>query len=264
MMGNEYGLKMRRETGLSLDRVCPSPFLIVKRPLCGGSAFTSVEFSSVWCDRCNAQFQVYATGDSGFGVSCMWRFYRPREARYLLPHTPHLSLRLTVHWAADPRHPAYDGDICGWVGDCAPGALKLTDEHHPAVRAGLHYCTLGEICSWYLEGHVPSDRDLKLHCSYDPIQVDGETWPLCTAIPAGQGASQPAVYSWAKLPPFTRLQPDEWYLLHHWRLGAGAARPVWYKVRPYWADDRFCTITELDIIDKGHYPCDGKKATDSG
>jgi hypothetical protein len=241
---------VRQETGLSLERVCPSPFLIIKCPLCGGGEFTTIELASVWCDRCNARFQVYPTGDSGFGVLCTWRLYRPREARYLWPDARRLSLHMTVHWAADPRRPAYDVEVCGWVEACAPGALRLTDERHTVVRAGLHACTLGDVSSWHLEGHVPSAADLELDCVFDPLPVEGATWPACAAAPTGQPCPQPAVHPWAELPPLTGLRLDEWFLLHHWHMEAGAAWPVWYKVRPHWADERFGTLEKVEVVEK--------------
>jgi hypothetical protein len=242
---------VRRAAGLSLERVLPSPFLIIKCPLCGASEFTTLEFASTWCDSCNAQFQVYRATGEGFGVSCTWRFCRPREARYLLPVASRLSLRLTVHWAADPRRPACDSDVCARVEGCSPGALKLTDEHHPLVLARLHACTLGELAGWYLEGHAPGIRDMELDCSFDPVPVDRESWPICAAIPIPEYDSPLAIHPWAELPSLAGLQPGEWYLLYHWRLTLGAAWPVWYRVRPRWVDDRFDSPVELDVVERG-------------
>jgi hypothetical protein len=156
-----------------------------------------------------------------------------------------------VHWAADPCRPTYDADVCAWVEDCSPGALKLTGEHHPLVRAGLHACTLGELAGWYLKGYAPGITDVESDRTFDPVTVDRESWPQCATFPISGHGPRPAVHPWAELPALAGLQPDEWYLLHHWRVESGAAWPVWYRVRPRWADGRCGSLVELDVVDRG-------------
>ena len=56
-MCNEYWLKMKRGAGLSPDRVCPFPFLIIKCPLCGGSEFT-VTMRQVVFNPCTRRWEV--------------------------------------------------------------------------------------------------------------------------------------------------------------------------------------------------------------
>jgi hypothetical protein len=34
---------------------------------------------------------------------------------------------------------------------------------------------------------------------------------------------------------------------------AGAAWPVWYKVRPRWVDERFGTLEMVEVVDKRPY-----------
>jgi hypothetical protein len=50
-----------------------NPFDFIKCPLCGCRKFTSLSCSSVWCDKCNTNFNVrYSAGDPGCVIdACM-------------------------------------------------------------------------------------------------------------------------------------------------------------------------------------------------
>jgi ribosomal protein L37AE/L43A len=49
------------------------PWEILDCPFCGSKDFVTIHHASVWCDNCNAQFLIWATGgDYGFVVDAFW------------------------------------------------------------------------------------------------------------------------------------------------------------------------------------------------
>ena len=48
-------------------------------PVCKGNQFTNLEGAGIWCDECNAQFEVgYTSGDPGVVITCTppeWSYY---------------------------------------------------------------------------------------------------------------------------------------------------------------------------------------------
>ena len=52
-----------------------NPFNFILCPACESNSFTSIDFASVWCDKCNSNFYTNKPGgDSGVIVTCEFKF----------------------------------------------------------------------------------------------------------------------------------------------------------------------------------------------
>ncbi|MCQ3972412.1 MAG: hypothetical protein DPW09_03075 [Anaerolineae bacterium] len=157
------------------------PFALIKCPLCGGTEFTSLDFASVWCNRCNARYQSrYTAGDPGFVVDCSWEHYHYGPARYLLPRSPSLGLYLVLKNSADPREMSHPNGTWAEQPGCTPEQPRLTGDDL-GLRPGLHACNIGDWYDWSLSGWAPT------HVEYDHTdstiwQIDGELWPGCAYV----------------------------------------------------------------------------------
>ena len=278
---------LRVDYGLSFAAMCPSlpPFALIRCPLCAGTTFTTVDFASAWCDRCNANFFVRSTaGDPGFVVDVQWEYYDMAAAQYILPRTRKLRATLVLKDSLDPR----DLDTADCDEACQAGSLRLTDGAS-GLRAGLHQCKVGTLYDWRrIYGKVPGPEDL----DGGPVwTIDGQDWPACTTVRVlplsiterqvldgaryqlGKSmphtvdllqsllqsrSAAPAVFS-AILPDTKQLQEGERYLLHHWLLlreersysATEVALPVWYVVTPQWRDR---TLTGWRVVRKNICP----------
>lgn len=153
------------------------PFALIKCPFCNSTAFTSLGFASVWCDRCGANFRIrYTSGDPGFVVDALWFTGRYGPARYLVPRSDQFSLFMVLKNSGDPRDLTHEDWRQANRAGCTPERLNLTDDSHPSLRPGLHICHIGDLSDWRLSGWVPNRTE------YDPRalhywEVDGERWP---------------------------------------------------------------------------------------
>ena len=157
--------------GLQTEQIDPSaPFRLICCPLCGGTAFTTVAFSEIWCDGCQAQFNVrYTAGDPGFVVDCTMRYLQHGDSRYLIPRNEGLLLTMVFKSGGDPfamSHTAH----CHRQ-DCSEAQTALTDGQDSPLRAGLHACTLGDVYDWSFYGHVPTVYQYERHGYYELL------WP---------------------------------------------------------------------------------------
>jgi hypothetical protein len=166
------------------------PFRLIQCPLCGGAAFTTVAFASVWCNGCNANFNVrYTAGDPGFVVDCTWPHLSYRESIYLIPRSEDLLLTMVFKNSGDPLDLSHDKHCHRQ--DCTPAQTALTDGQDGTLRPGLHACALGDVYHWSFYGGVPTgyhpDRH-GYHTLYWPAASDKdghrqETWPSTAFIP---------------------------------------------------------------------------------
>jgi hypothetical protein len=179
------------EWGLQVEQVDQTPpFRIIQCPLCDGTQFVTVGFAAVWCDRCQAQFQVRGTaGDPGFVVDCTWEHLAYGPSRYLLPRSDDLLLTMVFKNSGDPltvRHDRY----CHRT-DCTPEQVARTDDADGPLRAGLHACALGDVYDWSFYGRTPTVYNETRHRTYSLVWPDGrqEIWPQRAFVPVS-GLSQ--------------------------------------------------------------------------
>ncbi len=165
------------------------PFRLVQCPLCSGvagqepSTFTTVGFTTLWCDRCNAQFHIrYTAGDPGFVLDCTWEHYQPAAANYLLPRTPDLQLTMVFKNSGDPLDLAHHAHC--HRSDCTDEQVALTDGLTGPLRAGLHACALGDVYDWAFYGLAPTTPTRDRRSSQPLIWPDGrrEMWPETTEV----------------------------------------------------------------------------------
>ena len=263
---------LSEDFGLTLQQTCRElpPFALIQCPLCCGTSFTTLDLASVWCDRCNATFQVRSTaGDPGFVVDLTWEYYQPLAAHYVLPRTDKLLATLVLKDSGDPR----DMSRAHCLSACRSGPILLTDGSS-GLRPGLHRCQIGTLYDWRrIYGQVPAPGDLRESPTWE---IDGQWWPASAAIRvlplqhAERGALElaanairkefgdasrqiqeilnlrsrsPSVFE-AILPDVRDLKEGERYLLHHWLTmapdnpsgGYEIALPVWYVVTPLLSD----------------------------
>ena len=170
---------MRDDHGLAFEPVSgDAPFRIIQCPLCRGADFTTVAFSSVWCDSCNAKFSVrYTAGDPGFVVDCTWEHVSFRDAHYLMPRTTNLQLTMVFKSGGDPLDLTHDPHCHRQ--DCTETQVALTDGKDSSVRAGLHACALGDVYDWSFYGRVPTAYKYDVHGHHDLVWPLGEkeSWP---------------------------------------------------------------------------------------
>lgn len=282
----------REDFGLDLERIARhlAPFALVRCPLCGGTDFATLEFSGVWCARCNTRFETRFTGgDPGFVVDAHYEHANLSAALYLLPPAEGLLSTLVLKDTLDPRD--MDTSGCG----CEPGSPRLTDGIS-GLRAGLHACQVGTLYDWNtIYGQVPQLADLP-SSRRRLWTVDGQSWPDCAterALPLAQeeraaieAAARllgeehvfargelkkllsvqraPLSVHKAPLPPIEALGEGERYLLHHWlavekrssveRYQLGL--PVWYVVKPVIQERQ---ITGWNVVRRDICPVCGKK-----
>jgi len=177
--------------GLGFEPVDPTPpFRLIQCPLCGGAAFTTVAFSSVWCNGCNANFSVRDTaGDPGFVVDCTWPHLSYRESQYLMPRSDELLLTMVFKSGGDPLDLSHDPHCHRQ--DCTPEQTALTDGQDGTLRPGLHACALGDVYDWSFYGRVPTgyhpDKDGHYMLLWPDVgDKDGrrqEVWPYTAFIP---------------------------------------------------------------------------------
>ncbi len=158
------------------------PFGLIKCPLCGHTDFSSVDFAGVWCNYCNARFDEvgYTAGDPGFVVDCSWNHVFWGVARYLIPKSNNLGMRMVFKNAADPRemsHPDADRQWYQDNRDCTPENPRVTGEESRSLRPGLHRCHLGDVYDWRLDGRVPSRNEILAEKNLRAWEVDGVMWP---------------------------------------------------------------------------------------
>lgn len=252
--------------GLMVEHVDRNaPFRLICCPLCGGTAFSSLDLAGVWCDTCHAQFQVrYTAGDPGFVVDCTWEHYQPQAARYLLPRTADLLLTMVCKSGdglLDLRH----NRTCHRE-DCTPAQVALTDGREGPLRAGLH--------DWAFYGRVPAVDNHDRQGWHTLLWPDGraEEWPRRAFVPvtglrgeeqrdlsgaaslltrhgpdgryrkepvtflndlAQRPAHPPAVRHRSIWPPRQQLREGERYLLHRWLLQK--ERDGWVQAIPHLA-----------------------------
>ncbi|MBP8000064.1 MAG: hypothetical protein KA314_14790 [Chloroflexi bacterium] len=164
------------------------PFRLIHCPLCSGlagqepSTFTTVGFTTLWCDRCQAQFHVrHTAGDPGFVVDCTWEHYQPAAANYLLPRTPDLQLTMVFKNSGDPLD--LNDRYCH-RSDCTDEQVALTDGLTGPLRAGLHACALGDVYDWSFYGFAPTTPTRDRRSFHTLIWPDGrrEMWPETTRV----------------------------------------------------------------------------------
>ncbi len=176
---------MRDDHGLAFEPVSgDAPFRLIQCPLCGGTAFTTVAFSSVWCNGCNAKFSVrYTAGDPGFVVDCTWPHLSFRDARYLIPRTTNLLLTMVFKSSGDPLDLTHDPHCHRQ--DCTDAQVALTDGQDGSVRPGLHACALGDVYDWSFYGRVPTGYEHDRHGHHDLVWPLGEkeSWPKTAFVP---------------------------------------------------------------------------------
>ncbi len=154
-----------------------SPFRLIKCPLCGQTEFTSLDFTSTWCHKCNAQFQVrYTAGDPGFVIDCIWSDLYYGATRLMLPRSEFLGMYLVFKDSGDPCDLSCDD--CR----CAPDKPSLTDQDDRSLRPGLHTCKIGDIYEWKLSGWAPDYIELKRRTQRSGWKIDGQWWPDCAYI----------------------------------------------------------------------------------
>ncbi|MBK9054684.1 MAG: hypothetical protein IPL78_28390 [Chloroflexi bacterium] len=165
------------------------PFRLIQCPLCSGvagqepSTFTTVGFTTLWCDRCQAQFHVrHTAGDPGFVVDCTWEHYQPAAANYLLPRTPDLQLTMVFKNSGDPLDLTHHTHC--HRSDCTDEQVALTDGLTGPLRAGLHACALGDVYDWSFYGFAPTTPTRDRRSSQPLIWPDGrrEMWPETTRV----------------------------------------------------------------------------------
>ncbi len=258
--------------GLTVEHAdCNAPFRLICCPLCGGTAFSSLDLAGVWCDTCHAQFQVrYTAGDPGFVVDCTWEHYQPTAARYLLPRTADLLLTMVCK-SGDGLLDLQHNRTCHRE-DCTPAQVALTDGREGPLRAGLHACALGDVYDWSFYGRVPAVYNHDRHGWHTLLWPDGreEGWPRSAFVPvtglrgeerrklssaasllARQGDGRyreelvstlndlvqrpthpPAVRTRSVWPQPQHLQAGERYLLHRWLLQR--EKDGWKTAVPVW------------------------------
>ena len=176
---------MRDDHGLAFEPVSgDAPFRIIQCPLCRGTAFTTVAFSSVWCDSCNAKFIVrYTAGDPGFVVDCTWEHVSFRDAYYLMPRTTDLQLTMVFKSGGDPLDLTHDPHCHRQ--DCTETQVALTNGKDSSVRPGLHACALGDVYDWSFYGRVPTAYKYDTHGHHDLVWPLGEkeSWPKTAFVP---------------------------------------------------------------------------------
>jgi len=232
--------------GLALEHVDHNaPFRLIRCPLCGGTTFTSVDFAGVWCDTCNAQFQVRSTaGDPGFVLDCTWAHYQSQAACYLLPRTADLLLTMVCKSGdglLDLQHNRY----CHRE-DCTPAQVALTDgrEGEGPLRAGLHACALGDVYDWSFYGRVPAIYNHNQH-GWHPLVWPGdensrreEGWPRSAFVPVTglSGAEQQTLRGAASLltrhGPAGRYRDELAACLNE--LAQRPSRPLTVRTRSIW------------------------------
>lgn len=168
------------------------PFRLIQCPLCGGAEFTTVAFSSVWCNGCNANFSVrYTAGDPGFVVDCTWPHLSYREARYLIPRSDELLLTMVFKTSGDPLDLTHDPHC--YRQDCTNEQPALTDGQDGTLRPGLHACALGDVYDWSFYGRVPTGYNPDRHGHHalhwpdeahkSSLNKQQEAWPCTAFIP---------------------------------------------------------------------------------
>jgi len=165
------------------------PFRLIQCPLCSGvagqepSTFTTVGFTTLWCDRCQAQFHVrHTAGDVGFVLDCTWEHYQPASANYLLPRTPGLQLTMVFKNSGDPLDLTHHAHC--HRPDCTDEQVALTDGLTEPLRAGLHACALGDVYDWSFYGFAPTTPTRDRRSSEPLIWPDGrrERWPETSEV----------------------------------------------------------------------------------
>jgi hypothetical protein len=90
---------MRDDHGLAFEPVSgDAPFRIIQCPLCRGTAFTTVAFSSVWCDSCNAKFSVRYTSGLHRNTGGAYRWEGQFRTCWLARLCSRRCLRLVFLW----------------------------------------------------------------------------------------------------------------------------------------------------------------------
>jgi hypothetical protein len=73
---------------ITIERTCKEldPWELLTCPVCGDNGFISMDYASVWCRTCNAQFVIrYTAGDPGFVVDCHTEHVTRGQVTYALP-----------------------------------------------------------------------------------------------------------------------------------------------------------------------------------
>ena len=62
-------------------------------PVCKGNQFTNLEGAGIWCDQCNAEFELrYTAGDPGVVIDCKppdWTYYKITRETWTRQDRPH-------------------------------------------------------------------------------------------------------------------------------------------------------------------------------
>jgi hypothetical protein len=171
---------LAEDWGLQFEPVDASPpFHLLQCPLCGGTRFTTVAFTTVWCDDCNVQLTVrHTAGDPGWVCDVTnWSYLAYRTSRYLLPRSDDLVLTMVCKNGGDLLDLTHS-DQCHRP-DCSAEQLALTKAEPGPLRGGLHACALGDVYDWSFYGCAPThprEAGTELHTVVWP---DGRTdsWP---------------------------------------------------------------------------------------
>lgn len=222
-------------------------FKWIKCPICRQQDFTSLGFARVWCNCCNASFELHQLGgDSGFRVECRWDYIHYHPAKYLLP--PGTTYCLSLLWKTDFGGPEDNPpEAEEWV---LKGFAPSQNEYN-RWGSSRHYTIDGEIWpgSGYLNvsaGSSAGNRRFLHALAREYQESTGEFLPNSgVATLFDHWASWPygrvdIGVGWPRrgLPPVSELNGDQKYLLKKWLLveppsgGREFAWPVWQVVKP--------------------------------
>lgn len=171
--------------GLLLHEVSSdAPFQIIECPLCGSTEFTTITFSSVWCNNCNCRFDVrYTAGDPGFVVDCTWEHMVFSQSRYLMPRTLDHQLTMVCKNGGDLLNVTHRANAC--YGECTPEKVAVTLGEDGTIRTGLHACALGDVYDWSFYGSTPNVYAYNRHGNHEVVWPgkDNESWPKTAFVP---------------------------------------------------------------------------------
>lgn len=224
------------EYGLDLDKVSKlRPFAMIVCPMCGGTAFTTMDLASVWCDNCNTRFETrYTAGDPGVVVDAHLEHYSPLEARIVAPKS--LMLTLVLKDFGFSNHP--EGSCGDYCCNTAGGRAKGYYRTPAGLREGIGPCGL-EVHEWHLYG-VPEDPR-RNRGNYIPA-VAPDSQGKHTRINLDRWLYSLKYLGTEGMPPLHLLAQGEktgdserWFLAGGLPQEPGEKRgwyPLWWKARP--------------------------------
>ncbi len=236
----EKGLRVRAISALD-------PFNIIACPMCGGNEFITLDFASVWCDRCDTRFTARETaGDPGVVVDADLTHYSYFYARYVIPRR-RFTVTVVLKDFGYSDHPE---------GRCGPGCVNGTTYEERAARGyvvhaptslqdNTRWCGL-EVYDWALSGTADPH-----FVGSDVREVRGEEGVNFCIL----GKTLPP----RDLPPLDLLADgdEEWKGREWWYLVdvLDGGYPVWWKVRAVMAGTSPARyIRAWEVVDKSLCP----------